>query len=178
MDLATLAVANAAKDQSKIVRVTNISNFDFIPEMGAMYGGVPYFVAAGKSLLMPLPVGRHLAKHLARQIMLRNAPTRTEKEMDGKGSVNKLWDPEGEKRLVAKIMTEVYEEEPVKVLSEAELQKKRIDDLNDKEAGEGQPGVGSASTYKDKGEVIAELKKREIPFDARKSKADLEKLLA
>jgi hypothetical protein len=31
--------------------------------------------------------------------------------------------------------------------------------------------------YKDKSEVIAELTKRQIKFDARKSKAELEKLL-
>lgn len=177
MELSALAANATARDQNKIVRFTNIAAFDFLPEMGAMYGGIPYFVARGKSLLMPLPIGRHLAKHLARQIMLQKAPSRTEKELDGKGSDRKLWDARGVDELMAKIITEVYEEEAPKVLSEAEIQAKRIADLNKGEADDGQPGIGSPSSYKDKAEVIAELKKREIPFDARKSKADLEKLL-
>lgn len=41
-----------------------------------------------------------------------------------------------------------------------------------------EPSLPSAATYKDKAEVIAELKKREIKFDARAKKSELEELLS
>ena len=159
---------------NKIVRVTNISNFDFTPEMGAMYGGVPYFVPAGKSLLMPMPVGKHLATHLARQIMLRKAPTRTDTELDGRGSDRKLWDQAGVHELVAKIVTDVYEEQVAAPQSEAQILAAKVEELNKSNPSE---DPVSASDYKDKSDVIAELQKRNIPFNARLSKANLEKLL-
>lgn len=161
-------------DANKIVRVTNISNFDFTAEMGAMYGGVPYFVPAGKSLLMPMPVGKHIATHLARQIMLRKAPTRDDREIDGKGSDRKLWDAAGVDELVAKIVTNVYEEQVAAPQSEAQILAAKVEELNKTTPPE---TTVSATTYKDKAEVIAELEKRSIPFNPRTTKANLEKLL-
>ena len=161
-------------DANKIVRVTNISNFDFTAEMGAMFGGVPYFVPSGKSLLMPMPVGKHLAMHLARQIMLRKAPTRDDKELDGKGSDRKLWDAVGVDELVAKIVTDVYEEERPVAQTEAQILANKVEELNKNTPPE-VPVV--ISTYKDKAEVIAELVKRGISYNARNTKVALEKLL-
>ncbi len=171
----------------KIVRFTNISYFDFTSEMGAMYGGVPYFVPAGKSMLMPMPIGDHLATHLARQIILQKAPIRDEKETDGKGSDRKLWDEKAILDLKTKIVSEVYEEERPEKADEASVMAARVAALNRDFVPEAPvptaPVVdapvagGSTSGYQDKAEVIAELKKRGIQFDARGSKAKLEELL-
>lgn len=167
----------------KIVRFTNISDFDFTPEMGAMYGGIPYFVPAGGSQLLPKTLGEHLAKHLARQMLIRKAPIRDEKETDGKGSPLALWNTEGEKNLKVKMLTEVYEEAQKAPLSEAEVMAQRVKVMNESFKSEDATGPAaqavapSDGSYKDKAEVVAELKKRNIPFDARSSKANLEKLL-
>jgi hypothetical protein len=163
-------------NDNKIVRFTNIAPFDFTPEMGAMYGGVPYSVSSGKSLLMPFTIGDHLATHLARQIIIQKAPIRDEKEIDGKGSDRHLWDDGAINDLKAKIVREVYEEEKQPVASADQLMKEKVEELNRSDILPEQP-LNTAG-YKDKAEVVTELNKRGVKFDARKSKADLEKLLA
>lgn len=165
----------------KIVRFTNVTNFDFTAEMGAMFGGVPYFVAAGKSMLMPMTVGDHLATHLARQIIIQKAPIRDDKETDGKGSVHKLWDDKAIDSIKAKIVVQVSEEAAPVVQGEAARLAQKVQELNKDFPPEANVNVPSEtnvnSGYKDKAEVIAELVKRNIKYDARKSKATLEVLL-
>lgn len=181
MPLGNTTVQN---NDHKIVRFTNISYFDFTSEMGAMYGGVPYFVPAGKSMLMPMPIGDHLATHLARQIILQKAPIRDEKETDGKGSDRKLWDENVINGLKAKIVTEQYEEERLAPTSEADRIKQKVEDLNRNFPPEvklasdpSKDGPDAPSRFQDKADVIAELNKRGIKFDARGNKAKLEVLL-
>lgn len=175
----------------KIVRITNISDFDFTGELGARYGGRDFFVPAGGSLLAPLTVGDHLATHLARQIMLKKAPIRDESEVDGKGSDRPLWNEQSIEELKKKILAEVYEEEKPKEISKEEMLAKKVEELNKviaptiEEADGNIDASGiiptdsttSEITYKDKAQVIAELTKREVKFNARDSKANLEKLL-
>ncbi len=182
----------------KIVRFTNVTNFDFLPEMGAQYGGVPYFVPAGKSMLMPKPIGDHLATHLARQIIIQKAPTRDDSQIDGKGSDRKLWDDNSIQALRAQIVTDQYEEEVKAPQTEAQRYAAKIAELNrefpdmasPKMSTITQPPVSNEnvvpgaeqfkkgdSGYADKADVIAELKKRGIAFDARGNKAKLEALL-
>ena len=190
------------QDEHKVVRITNIADFDFTGELGARYGGRDFVIAAGKSLLFPLPLGRHLAKHLAQQILLRKAPTRDEKELDGKGKDRPLWNEESLNELIKKIMSDVYEEEPTPILSEGDRVVQRVNELNqtkqeiDSEEGGnadasdivpvgGVDGDGKRApsepenviVYKDKKEVIEELNKRGIQFNARSSKTTLEGLL-
>lgn len=181
------------ENESKIVRITNISNFDFTGELGARYGGRDYFVPAGKSMLFPFAIGDHLATHLARQILLKSAPTRDASQVDGKGSDRPLWDEKSLAELKAKIMVDVYEEEKSGPVSEADRLAQKVAELNatTKEEEEGEAGgntdastivpteqtTGGTIVYKDKAEVIAELKKQGKTFDARASKAKLEELL-
>lgn len=178
------------QNEFKVVRFTNITDFDFTSELGAMYGGKPYFVAAGESLLVPFVLGDHLAKHLAQAILIRNAPIRDSKETDGRGSDRPLWDEQAIVELKGKILQDVYEEERPTVLSEAEKMAKKVEDLNTIAPQEEAPGgnvdasgivpteiINSDVVYKDKAQVIAELTKREINFNPRSSKKDLEALL-
>ena len=177
----------------KIVRVTNISDFDFTGVLGARYGGRDFVIQAGKSLLTPLTVGDHLATHLARQILLRKAPIRDASQTDGKGSDRPLWNEENLEELKKKILTQVYEEERPKVVSKEEMLAQKVEELNraaapDEDADGGNvdasniaidptDSTSSEIVYKDKAQVIAELTKREIKFNARDTKANLEKLL-
>lgn len=174
----------------KIVRITNISDFDFTGELGARYGGRDFFIPAGGSLLTPLTVGNHLATHLARQILIRKAPTRNANEVDGKGSDRPLWDEAVINDLKAKIMVEVYEEERKSPQTEADRMADKVAELNkivppeeiggNADASGIVPAEDSASStlvYKDKAQVIDELKKKGVSFDARASKTKLEELL-
>jgi len=183
-------------NEYKIVRISNIADFDFTGELGARYGGTDFVILAGKSLLVPLTVGDHLATHLARQILLKKAPIRDAKETDGKGSDRPLWDDQVLADLKAKIMTEVYTEDKPAPVTETERMVQKVKDLNrveeevEKEneggnvdassivpAGDDEGGADEIIAYKDKGEVINELQKRGITFDARATKSNLEKLL-
>jgi len=174
----------------KIVRITNISNFDFTGELGARYGGRDFFIPAGGSLLTPLTVGNHLATHLARQILIKKAPTRDANQVDGKGSDRPLWDDAIIGDLKSKIMAEVYEEEKKTPLTEVERMAAKVDELNrvvpPEEVGGNADASGlvpveestnSALVYKDKAQIIDELKKKGVSFDARASKTKLEELL-
>lgn len=180
-------------DIYRVVRVTNISNFDFTGELGARYHGRDFEIRKGKSLLAPYPVGKHLAKHLARQILLKKAPIRDGKETDGKGTDRPLWDDKIIGELIAKIMTEAYTEEKPEAVSETDKMVEKVRQLNksEKEVEREQsggnapfngtvdenPGTAGEITYKDKSQVIAELAKRGIKFNARDTRANLESLL-
>ena len=172
----------------KIVRITNISDFDFTGELGARFGGRDFFVPAGGSLLVPLTVGDHLAKHLAHQMLIRKAPTRDANQIDGRGSDRPLWDDAIIAELKSKIMAEVYEEEKKNPLSEADRLAAKVEELNRvvaPEAGGNADASGlvpvedtaSALAYKDKAQIISELKTKGVAFDARASKQKLEELL-
>ena len=175
----------------KIVRITNISDFDFTGELGARYGGRDFFIPAGGSLLTPLTVGDHLATHLARQILIRKAPTRDGSQIDGKGSDRPLWDDAVISEMKAKIMVEVFEEDKKAPQTEAERMAQKVEDLNrvvppEPVSGGNADASGivpvedssnSALVYKDKAQVIDELKKKGVSFDARASKDKLEGLL-
>ena len=177
----------------KIVRLTNISEFDFTGELGACYGGRDFFVPAGGSLLCPLTVGDHLATHLARQILIKKAPIRDGNQIDGKGTDRPLWDDAVIDELKSKIIAEVYEEEKKTPLTEEERLAQKVVELNkvvaptEEEKQDGnvdasgivpaEDSSGSELAYKDKAQVIEELKKKEIPFDARLGKSKLEELL-
>lgn len=177
---------------NKIVRFTNKTDFDFTPEMGAKYNGIPYFLAAGKSMLAPKPMAYLLAKHLARQTFIKKAPIRDEKELDGKGKDRPLWTEEEVQATALRFVSDEYEEERVAPKTEAEILAERVARLNETFSDEENKTrqVSSVSTnasesqetqphtYADKAEVIEELKRRNIAYDARSSKANLEKLLA
>lgn len=175
----------------KIVRITNIADFDFTGDLGARFGGRDFFVPAGGSILTPLSVGDHLATHLARQIIIRKSPIRDASQIDGKGSDRPLWDDAIIGELKQKIMVEVYEEEKKTPQTEADRLAAKVADLNKVVAPEAPVGgnvdasgivpvedsPSSAVVYKDKAEVIAELTKKGVTFDARASKSKLEELL-
>lgn len=172
----------------KIVRITNISDFDFTGDLGARFGNTDFSIPTGESLLVPLTVGDHLATHLARQILIRKAPTRDANQIDGRGSDRPLWDDAIIGELKSKIMVDVYEEERKNPQSETERLAAKVAELNKVVAPEVGGNVDASTVvpvdeshseiaYKDKAQIISELKTKGVSFDARASKDKLAELL-
>lgn len=160
-------------DYSKTVTFTNIADFDFTPEMGAMFGGVAYPVKAGEVKVWLWDLADHIAGALAKQMFLKgdkSARIYDPKDTTG-GNGAVLWTDQQLIDLKAKMLGEVFVGEKERTLTEAEKVKQKVDELNAIE-----PEV-STDGYRDKSEVIIELQKRGVAFDARQSKANLEKLL-
>lgn len=165
-------MTNRKLDELKICTVNNISNFDFTPELGAMFGGRPFFIKKGESLIAPEPVAYRLAVNLAKAILLSKMPEAEYGKGDDRSSLG-VFSSEEVDKLVDQIMQEKYKEEKPAQLSEAELMKRRVEELNSSPLVE----TKREGVYADKAEVIEELQKRGIKHDARGSKASLEKLL-
>lgn len=168
----------------KIVRVNNIYDFDFTGELGARFGGRDFLIPAGGSLLTPLTIGEHLAKHLAQAKLIKDGENRVAKP--GDDLVN-LWNDAALEKMIKEILTDEMTEPKKAVKSQDDLMEEKIKELNkvkesdedNVEVPESEEETGSEEkvTYKDKAQVIAELKKREIVFDPRSPKATLEALL-
>ncbi len=164
---------NIKLDEHKICTFKNIADFDFTPELGAMFGGRSYFVKSGEELLAPEPVAWRLAVNLAKAILNKIIPEPEYGKGDDRSSITMVTD-EKIQSLVGQIIVNAYAEQKPAVLSEEEKFKQKIEELNKwQQEMESKLKVG----FQDKQEVIDELEKREIKFDRRKSKAELEKML-
>lgn len=176
----------------KVVTLNNKTDFDFTPEIGAMYDGRPIFgisgepcIKAGESVVLPYHVGNLLATNLAKAAMVRKAPAT---DPAGIPTGVPLWDETSFQVLKASYLTEMYSEGKPAAMSETDKLMAKVAELQtfvEKNIG---PVEGAkkediieiptdTTTYSDKADVIAELTKRDIKFDARKSKAELEKLI-
>ncbi len=175
----------------KVVTLHNKTDFDFTPEIGAMYDGRPIFgisgepcIRAGESIVLPYHVGNLLANNLAKAVMVRKAPT-----IDPAGIPTgvPLWDESSFQTLKSSFLTELYTEAKATPMTETDRLMAKVAELQqfvEKNIGivaetkeEEIELPKDTTTYSDKADVIAELNKRGIKFDARKSKADLEKLI-
>lgn len=179
----------------KVVTFHNKTDFDFTPEMGAMYDGRPIFgisgaplIKAGESIVLPYHIGNLLARNLAKCVMVRQAPP----DMPGIPTGQTLWNDATLGALKASFLTNLYDDVKPVAMSETDRLMAKVEELRKfvetnvakKDEDEVEPSVTSEPTdtpngqYADKADVIAELTKRGIKFDARQSKANLEKLLA
>lgn len=180
----------------KVVTFHNSESFGFLPEMGCMYDGRPINgkngspgIDAGETITLPYHIGQRLAVNLAKIAMLRMAP-----EVDKAGIPTgvPLWDTAKLEIMKNSYVTELYTEakpiamsETDKLMAKVEEYKKMVDTLMTKNepkiedrSGEMTANSSDQKSYLDKSEVIAELTKRGIKFDARQNKSNLEKLLA
>lgn len=175
----------------QVVSFHNSTDFRFTPEMGCMYSGRAINdmtgeagIGAGVTMTVPYHIGHQLALNLAKAVMVKGAPI---KDAADKPQGVSLWSETGLENLKKSFIKELYSEERPKEQSQAEVLIAKIAELNKLEErlnaklGEvttkDEVVTESSEAYRDKAEVIAELTKREIKFDARKNKAELEKLL-
>ena len=167
------------ENEGKVVSLTNISSQDFTHQ----FGGIPYFVPKGETLMFPYDLAHHLAKHLSRRILIegdKGAEVYDPKDSsmaNGNGSI--LWNESTENDMIARILGETFINEVPAEKSEMEKLKAQVEELN-KKFSTGKDALPEAKTegYQDKGEIIESLKKLGIAVDARKSKAKLEEQLS
>lgn len=176
----------------KVVEFFNGTDFDFTPELGAMYDGRPLFVGSGERKQFPYHVGHRLAVNLAKAVLIKGAPMHDPTANNPVGTP--LWGDEKLKSLKTSFITELYSDEKPVAVSEtdrlmqrvAELEKLFKEKQGDKPVEKGEvksvqamvaPETLGKKTYQDKQEVIAELEKRGVKFDRRSNKDTLEKLL-
>ncbi len=167
----------------KVVTFKNISTFEFTPALGAMFNSRPIFgkakegcIGIGEELFFPYHVGYRLAVNLAKQMLVREDKPVVYGEGDPARS-SALFGEEQISKLLPQILVGEYQEEkPIKE-SETDILMKKFEELN-KTVESLKSGSVSSVGYQDKQEVIAELEKRGVVHDKRKSKAELEKLLA
>lgn len=175
----------------KVVAFHNATSFRFTPEMGCMFDGRSINgmtgepgIDAGETMTVPYHIGHQLALNLAKVAITRDAPS---VDQAGIPTGVPLWDDSRLESLKKSYLKELYVEEKAKPMSETdklmakvEEYKAMVDTLVSKK-GEGEvdatPTTQAPRTYVDKAEVLAELTKRGVKFDARTSKAELEKLL-
>lgn len=200
-------VVSNPKDFS-VVEFFNSTNFDFTPELGCMYDSRPLFVGSGERKQFPYHIGQRLAMNLAKAVLIKGAPLHDPNARDPVGKplwgeegarqlansfIRELYmedRPVAQNetdRLMAKVeaLERLFAEKQKVTPSDApkepvmtveELMKK---DFSGKTAEPVNESVKvKAKVYLDKAEVIAELIKRSVKFDARQNKANLEKLLA
>lgn len=163
-------------------------------------------VEPGESVVLPYHVGNLLARNLSKQAMVRQAPADPKgiptgvpiwnedslkarqasyiQEMYQEEKPTQMTETD---RLMAKV--EEYKALVEKLIPQSESDKlKDAPETDQTEKGEGEngptgdqtpqaPGNTGPAVYTDKADVIAELEKRKIQHDKRKSKAELEKLL-
>ncbi len=190
----------------KVVEFFNSTDFDFTPELGAMYDSRPLFVGSGERRQFPYHIGHRLAENLAKAVLIKGAPLHDPNAANPTGTP--LWGEEKVRALKSTFLTELYMDDKPIALTETQRLFNKVTDLeklfNEKEAKRVQEGkpkepvqtvqeivapetlpkapvakaeAGTPKTYQDKQEVIAELEKRGITHDKRMTKANLIKLL-
>jgi hypothetical protein len=176
----------------KVVSFHNPTEFGFTPAMGCMYDGRPINgknglpgIEAGETIILPYHIGNRLAINLAKRV-LNTSPAATV-DKAGIPTGEPIWSETRLQELAQSYLTELYSEAKPATQSQTDLLMAKVEEYKsmvDKLlADKGvqpltQPAVQPSPTgFQDKQEVIAELEKRGVAHDKRKSKAELEKLL-
>lgn len=167
----------------KVVSFHNHTDFGFTPEMGCMFDGRAINspkgglgIGPGETITLPYHIGHRLAVNLAKAVLVKGAP----KDAPGVPTGVTIWDEAGLEKLKNSFLTDLYSEEKPTPQSATDILMEKIDGLNKavEELKGGKKEEKVTLGYQDKAEVIAELDKRGVKYDKRKSKAELEKLLA
>lgn len=170
---------NRKLDELVICTFKNVADFDFTPELGAMFGGRPYFVKQGEEILLPEPAAFRMAVNLAKAILIKGMPGPEHGKGDDRSAIGQF-NEDNVMKLVDSIIVTTNREEKKPILSEADRIAEKVEELNKFKQdilAEVEKKLARETGYKDKGEVIEELEKRGITFDRRKGKTELEKLL-
>lgn len=179
---------NTSKDAT-VVSFHNGSSEDFTPQMGCMYNGNAITgkngfagIAKGETIVLPYHIGKQLALNLAKYVMNNSVAAI---DVPGNPVGKPIWSETTLYDLARSFVKELYDEgapaqqsETDKLLAKVEEYRKITEQVLEKYGATKDVVVASDSgEFKDKAEVIAELEKKGIAHDKRKSKAELEKLL-
>ncbi len=161
-------------------------------------------INAGESMKLPYHVAQRLAVNLAKFVMMRGSGDKPQLDAAGQPITKAIWDTVKLEEVKNSYLTDLYMQEKPVAQTETQRLEQMVKDLNKVVEGlvnkpaveqpvtETVPATPSSSEvttppnevvaegskgYSDKQEVIAELEKRGIKHDKRKSKEDLEKLL-
>lgn len=176
----------------QVVEFFNSTDFDFTPELGAMYDSRPLFVGSGEKRQFPYHIGHRLAVNLAKAVLIKGAPNHNPGDNNPVGAP--LWSDEKVKSLEDSFITELYTDAKPIAQTETDRLMQRVAELEKLMTGkkeevktavpvseltpkESLQGDNTQKVYQDKAEVILELEKRQIKFDRRQSKENLLKLL-
>lgn len=151
----------AEENERRIVRFKNIDNESFTHS----FRGVSITVQAGEEYTGRFPECDHLATHLARKILSREA-----KKNVAKDKVIKLWTPEQIVEMKKEILTPIGTQEPKVAVTPEE---KRNEDIKKIEKDFSPKPVPQVT----KKQVIAELEKRGVKPDVKKTLEELLKEL-
>lgn len=178
---------NTNQNDYRVVSFHNSTDFDFTPEMGCMYDGRPINgtkvagVASGETLVLPYHVGNQIAINLAKRVL--NTSQKATVDAQGVPTGIGAWDEEMLEKEKMNYMKDMYSEEKAapqsetdKLMAKVEEYKSMVDALLSKDGSD--TTVIQPTGFKDKQEIIAELEKQGVTHDKRKSKEELEKLLA
>lgn len=148
----------AAEQERIIVRFKNIDTESFTHS----YRGISITVQSGEEYVGRFPECDHLATHLARKMLSREAKRATS---PGDTKI-KLWTPEQIEELKKKIISYVGSVEPPQKPTPKEEREKDLEEIRGKVPQDSVPPV----TKKD---VIDELRKRGVDPDIKKTKEEL-----
>lgn len=123
--------------------------------------------------MFPYELADHLATHLARKILIDGDKSLSvyDPKDPSQGLGKPLWDNESILEMKRKILGEIMENEDVKPKSELEQLKDQVAELN-KKFGLNRL-IDNSTDYKDKGQILEELKKLGANPDPRKSREHL-----
>jgi len=151
------AEKQAEELERKIVRFTNIDKESFTHS----YRGVSITVQAGESYVGRFPECNHLATHLARKMLSREAKSKVSKDKPVK-----LWTPQQVEQLKEKILTPMGNETPPAAPTPEDKRKKDLESIKKEFPAKPETPV----TKKD---VIKELTKRGVKVDVKKTLTEL-----
>lgn len=183
----------------KVVSFHNSTEFGFTPEMGCMYDGRAINgvngspgIDAGEKIILPYHIGNRLAINLAKRVL--NTSQAATVDPAGIPTGVPIWSTEKLEEMARSYLSDMYAEakpitmsETDKLMAKVEEYKSLVEKLipqTNVSAQKVEEVIAETTEkvapqiYQDKAEVIAELTKRGIKFDARSNKANLEKLLA
>lgn len=165
---------DAQRLERQIVKFTNIDDESFTHS----FRGISITVESGRTQIMRLPEGDHLAIHLARKMLAKE-----KKKTQARDRGINLWTVSEVNRLKKQILTNVATEDDGQV-SEQEARKRDYEQLNKQYGDEDKKEeVKKEEKPKDepntvtKKQVIEDLKKRGVTPDVNKSKDELLKQL-
>jgi hypothetical protein len=169
----------------QVVEMTNIDGEDFTHS----YGGTPFTVRKGETITFPYDIGLHLAKHLARKILIRGdkgaTSWRADDPTNNGGNGFPIWNEESEESMIKRILGESYAVESEREKTDIEKLQAEIARLNefrktfeeDATTTPTAPAVSGDIVTMNRKELFAEAKRLGLKAGLSDTNDDIRKLI-